>query len=57
MCRLMQANPRYASIPVVLMSAVGPALRRTDCKYAALLPKPFELDDVVNIVASFTADQ
>src|SRR5436305_14931950 len=51
MCRRMQANPEYRSIPIVLMSAAARAGSLADCNYAALLSKPFDLDDVLNTVA------
>ncbi len=50
MCRKMQADPRYRSIPFVLMSAVIRAVNFTDCHYSALLAKPFDLEDVLNMV-------
>ncbi|MFL5656637.1 MAG: response regulator [Ktedonobacteraceae bacterium] len=51
LCRSMQADPRYRSIPIVLMSAIRKALSLTGCNYAALLEKPFELDDVLQTIA------
>jgi CheY-like chemotaxis protein len=47
----MQANPEYRSIPIVLMSAAARAAGLAGCNYAALLSKPFDLDDVLNTVA------
>jgi len=47
-CQKMQAHPRYRSIPVVLMSALHITLRLIDCPYAALLSKPFDLDEVLH---------
>jgi two-component system, sensor histidine kinase and response regulator len=51
MCRRMQANPRYDSIPFILMSAVGSAIDHTNCHYSAILNKPFDLNDVLTTVA------
>ena len=54
LCQKMQANPHYRSIPIVLMSAVSKALNLASCNYAALVAKPFELDDVLRTVARLT---
>jgi two-component system, OmpR family, alkaline phosphatase synthesis response regulator PhoP len=51
MCRRMQANPRYASIPFILMSAVGSSINPSTCRYSAILNKPFDLNEVLTIVA------
>ena len=51
MCQRLQADQRYSSIPFVLMSAVKKAIRPSDCHYAALLTKPFNLDDVLTTIA------
>jgi CheY-like chemotaxis protein len=50
LCRRMQADPRYRSIPVVLMSAVRTALSLAGCRYAALVRKPFELDEMLQTI-------
>jgi two-component system, OmpR family, alkaline phosphatase synthesis response regulator PhoP len=50
LCRRMQADPRYQSIPVVLMSAVRAAPNLVGCNYAALLRKPFELDEMLQTI-------
>jgi two-component system, OmpR family, alkaline phosphatase synthesis response regulator PhoP len=50
LCRRMQADPRYQSIPVVLMSAVGTAASLDQCRYAALVRKPFELDEMLQTI-------
>ena len=50
LCRRMQADPRYQSIPLVLMSAVPTASNLARCNYAALLRKPFELDEMLQII-------
>ncbi|HET7079056.1 MAG TPA: response regulator [Chloroflexia bacterium] len=54
MCRRMQADPAYRDVPVVLMTAAPSMVSVTDCKYAALIRKPFDLDrllDVINALA------
>jgi CheY-like chemotaxis protein len=50
LCRRMQADPRYRSIPVVLMSAVRTAPHLAGCNYAALLRKPFELEEMLQTI-------
>jgi CheY-like chemotaxis protein len=43
LCLQLHSDPRYRSIPIVLMSAALPP-RRNDYRYAAFIPKPFDLD-------------
>ena len=50
LCRRMQADPRYQSIPVVLMSALRTAPELTGCRYSALLKKPFDLDEMLQTI-------
>ena len=50
LCRRMQADPRYQSIPVVLMSAVRTAPSLAGCRYATLISKPFELDKMLQTI-------
>lgn len=50
MCQHLQSDQRYRSIPFVLMSAVVKAVNHLDCHYAALLAKPFDLDEVLSTV-------
>ena len=50
LCRRMQADPRYQSIPVVLMSAVRTAPSLAGCNYAALLRKPFKLGEMLQTI-------
>ena len=50
LCRRMQADPRYQSIPLVLMSAVRTAPELAGCHYAALLRKPFKLDELLSTI-------
>lgn len=50
LCRRMQTDPRYRSIPVVLMSAVRTAPRLAGCRYAALVRKPFELNEMLQTI-------
>ncbi len=50
LCRRMQADPRYQSIPLVLMSAVRTMPDLLGCRYAALLSKPFGLDELLQTI-------
>jgi two-component system, OmpR family, alkaline phosphatase synthesis response regulator PhoP len=47
LCRRMQADQRLKSIPIVLMSAVRSASHLKDCTYAAILKKPFEINEML----------
>jgi two-component system, OmpR family, alkaline phosphatase synthesis response regulator PhoP len=51
LCRRMQADPRYRSIPFVLMSAIHTVPSLTGCNCAALLKKPFKFNEVLQIIA------
>jgi len=50
MCRTMQANPAYRSIPVVLMSAAPLRVSQEECIYEAVIGKPFDLDVLLEVV-------
>ncbi len=50
LCRYIQSDPAYRSIPVVLMSAARPPLASSGCRYAAFLAKPFTLDAVLDVL-------
>lgn len=49
-CKKMQANSNYRSIPIILMSAAVKSLKQSECHYAALLDKPFDLDKLLTTV-------
>ncbi|MEA2573770.1 MAG: hypothetical protein QOH93_1068 [Chloroflexia bacterium] len=49
-CRALEKDPSLDNVPVVLMSAVQDLIRKSDCKYAAYIQKPFDLDTVINTV-------
>lgn len=51
LCRRMQADGRLKFIPVVLMSAARTTSYLKECKYAALLKKPFGLSEMLQMVA------
>lgn len=52
-CRTMQADPRYRSIPIVLMSAVPEEVIKADFAYTAFLTKPFNMDHFLDTVERF----
>lgn len=49
-CRNIQEHAAYQSIPVILMSAAARSLSLKGYQYAALLPKPFDLDTVLQTI-------
>lgn len=51
MCRRLQENPATRGIPVVVMSAVHRSLRELPFRHAAFLPKPFDLDTLLDTIA------
>ena len=57
LCRRMQADPRYQSIPLVLMSAIRTTPDLVGCSYAALLRKPFELDEMLQTITRLLKPQ
>ena len=50
LCREVQARPEYDSVPIILMSAASAAGRLDDCRYAAFLSKPFDLDVLLDTI-------
>jgi CheY-like chemotaxis protein len=50
MCRAMQADPRYADIPFVLMSAAQSPGKDRDCAYTTYMPKPFDYTNLLQMV-------
>ncbi|GCE16282.1 response regulator [Dictyobacter kobayashii] len=53
LCRRMTANPHLRSIPLIFMTAVHKAFNQIDCHYVAVIAKPFDIDEVLDIVARF----
>ncbi|HUS14547.1 MAG TPA: response regulator [Chloroflexia bacterium] len=49
-CRAMTADPQLRGIPLVMMSAAPQAMAVTECRYAALVAKPFDLDVLIDVV-------
>ncbi len=50
LCRAMQAHARYRTIPLIMMSAAANALAGEEYAYAAFLPKPFNLIQLLDTV-------
>jgi len=53
-CKTIQSNPRFSSIPVLLMTAREEHMLRLKCKYDAFLAKPFDLYHLLGLVDSLT---
>ena len=52
-CRRLKADPRTARVPIVYLTALLPqalGARLGDCPHAALLHKPFDMDDLLAVV-------
>jgi len=49
-CKIVQSNPQFRSIPVVLMTSRVEESLRINCKYDAFLPKPFDLYHLLGLV-------
>jgi CheY-like chemotaxis protein len=58
MARAMRAEPAYAEIPIIMMSAVAePAIRERFDGYAAFFRKPFRIPALLETVAEISARQ
>ena len=51
LCKELSNTPAYRSIPIVLMTAADKAISNGDCPYTALLPKPFDMDELLETIA------
>jgi CheY-like chemotaxis protein len=51
MSRRLRENPDTRDIPIVVMSAVHRSLRELPFDHAAFLPKPFDLDTLLETIA------
>ena len=56
MCHIIRANPRYESIPILLMSAANEQVRR-QFAYAAFLSKPFTVNELLDQVTQLLDHQ
>jgi DNA-binding response OmpR family regulator len=50
LCSAMRAHADYRTIPIILMSAVGQSIVRTECSFALLINKPFNIETVLSAV-------
>jgi CheY-like chemotaxis protein len=51
MSRRLQEDPEMREVPIVVMSAVHRSLRELTFNHAAFLPKPFDLDTLLETIA------
>ncbi len=49
-CNVIQADPQFRSVPVVMMSSRQEESMKVKCKYDAFLPKPFDLQFFLGLV-------
>ena len=49
--RIMRADPEYAQVPVLLMSAAKVQAEQKDYGWSDFLRKPFEIDELLEAVA------
>ena len=59
LCQELQNDPAYRNIPFALMSAVSPVMptgagKDSSCKYDAFIKKPFELNDLCQLIHTLT---
>ena len=52
LARAMSANAKYRTIPLILMSAAYIPLNKHDFPYTAFLRKPFDMDHLLDTVAT-----
>ena len=50
-CRNMKADPELRSIPFLLMSAARDFANDKSCGYDAFIPKPFDLDELLETIS------
>ena len=56
LCKKLQADPAYRSIPVVLMSAAYDSVSRNDGTPTAFLMKPFGLQELLTTVGDIIGE-
>jgi CheY-like chemotaxis protein len=49
-CRIMNNTPEYAGIPLVMMTAAPSSINSGECRFDALIAKPFDLDNVLTVI-------
>jgi two-component system, OmpR family, alkaline phosphatase synthesis response regulator PhoP len=53
LCRRMTSHPRYHAIPLIFMTAVHKSFNQVECNYVATIAKPFDIDEVLSLIARF----
>ena len=56
LCHAVRADVNYRALPFILMSAVGSSNLKEDCDYSDFLRKPFNLDEIVQIVRAWIGE-
>lgn len=51
LCKKLNSNPMYSSIPIVMMSAAYRSITLDGCKHAALVNKPFRLEELLTLLS------
>lgn len=51
LCHTLSTHPTYHTIPVILTSAGVETVARTTCPYVAFLNKPFNIAELLDVVA------
>ncbi len=55
MCRILQKDPRYELLPIILMSAVVTLGSDYICRTTAFIKKPFDLSYLIETIDDLTA--
>ncbi len=50
LCKRLHSHPEHSSIPIVLMSAAYSSIKLDGCNYAAILKKPFVVEELLATV-------
>ena len=51
LCKQLQSDPELRTIPIVLLSATRSKLDLEECKYTALIEKPFEVEVLLETIS------
>ena len=57
LCKRIAADAAHNSIPFVLMSATHTVARLDGCRYAGFLRKPFDIQELLRLVASVLGER
>ena len=52
LCRAIQADPLFRPTPIIIMSAIAQPSATEDCRYAAFLTKPFDLQVFLETISN-----